>query len=321
MAKDVGEEIKKSRPNIADSSIKAYVANLNKLKKMFESDDYDFLKDIDKVKDKLSHLTDNTKRNYYDAIIIYLMAIDGDKDTIKEYGDMRDELNKKYEDEQASGKISDKQKENFVEMEDLEKMIADMDKEIKSKKLKKKENLTSKERALVQVFVLFSLYTRLPLRNDVSEMSAITKREYNKLSDKEKKEHNYLVVNKADMFMVLNKYKTSKKYEENKIDIGKDLEKILRMWIRMEGMGILFKSSTGKPLSRNAISQLMIKTTKKYLNKSISTTMIRKIYLSSKYANVKEDMEKDAKIMGHDVSTQQKVYVKKGQEDSQSQDS
>ena len=29
MVKDVAEEIKKSRPNIADSSIKAYVSNLN----------------------------------------------------------------------------------------------------------------------------------------------------------------------------------------------------------------------------------------------------------------------------------------------------
>ena len=322
MANTMSKEIKKSRPNIADSSVKAYVANLEKLKKLSDSDDLmKIVKSLDKVKELLVDKTSNTQRNYFNAIIIWLMAVDGDKDLIKEYGDIRDELNKKYEDEQASGKISDKQKENFVEMEELTKMVADMDKEIKSKKLKKKEELTAKERALVQVFVLFSLYTRLPLRNDVSEMGAITKREYNKLSDKEKKEHNYLVVNKADMFMVLNKYKTAKKYEENKIDISKDLEKILRMWIRMEGMGILFKSSTGKALSRNAISQLMIKTTKKYLGKSISTTMIRKIYLSSKYADVKEEMEKDAKVMGHDVSTQQKVYVKKGQEDSDSQDS
>ena len=322
MANTMSKEIKKSRPNIADSSIKAYVYNLEKLKKLSDSDNLmKIVKSIDTVKELLVDKTSNTQRNYFNAIIIWLMAVDGDKDLIKEYGDIRDELNKKYEDEQASGKISDKQKENFVEMEELTKMVADMDKEIKSKKLKKKEELTAKERALVQVFVLFSLYTRLPLRNDVSEMGAITKREYNKLSDKEKKEHNYLVVNKADMFMVLNKYKTAKKYEENKIDISKDLEKILRMWIRMEGMGILFKSSTGKALSRNAISQLMIKTTKKYLGKSISTTMIRKIYLSSKYADVKEEMEADAKIMGHDVSTQQKVYVKKAQEDSDSQDS
>ena len=257
MAKDVGEEIKKSRPNIADSSIKAYVANLNKLKKMFESDDYDFLKDIDKVKDKLSHLTDNTKRNYYNAIIIYLMAIDGDKDTIKEYGDMRDELNKKYEDEQASGKISDKQKENFVDIKEVEKMLNSMEEEIRSKKLKKKEELTPKEKALIQVYVIFSIYIRLPMRNDVAGMEAITKRAYNKLSEAEKKEKNYLVVNKGDMFMVLNKYKTAKKYEENKIEIPKDLEKILRMWLRVDGMGVLFKSSTGKELTRNAISSYL----------------------------------------------------------------
>ena len=315
MVKDVAEEIKKSRPNIADSSIKAYVANLNKLKKMFESDDYKFLKDIDEVKDKLSHLTDNTKRNYYNAIIIYLMAIDGDKNLIKEYGDMRDELNKKYEDEQASGKISDKQKENFVDIKEVEKMISEMEDEIRSKKLKKKEELTPKEKALIQVYVLFSIYIRLPMRNDVAGMEAITKRAYNKLSETEKKEKNYLVVNKGDMFMVLNKYKTSKKYEENKIDIPKDLEKVIRMWLRVDGMGILFKSSTGKELTRNAISQLLIKTTKKYMGKSISTTMLRKIYLSSKYSDVKEEMKKDAKVMGHDVETQQKIYVKTGQED------
>ena len=122
----------------------------------------------------------------------------------------------------------------------------------------------------------------------VAGMEAITKREYNKLNDTDKKAKNYLVINKNNMFMVLNKYKTAKKYEENKIDIPKDLEKILRFWIRVNGMGILFKSSTGKELSRNALSQLLIKNTKKYMGKSISTTMLRKIYLSSKYGEVKK---------------------------------
>ena len=45
--------------------------------------------------------------------------------------------------------------------------------------------------------------------------------------------------------------------------------------------------------------------------------MLRKIYLSSKYSNVKEEMEKDAHIMGHSVETQQKVYVKEKQEDEE----
>ena len=78
---------------------------------------------------------------------------------------------------------------------------------------------------------------------------------------------------------------------------------------------ILFVSSTGKPLTRNGISQLLLKTFKQRLGKNISTTMLRKIYLSSKYQNVKEEMEKDAHIMGHSVETQQKVYVKEKEED------
>ena len=314
------ELIKKARPNIKDNSIKMYVSNLEKLKKMFETDNYDFLKDDKKVLDKLSNLSDNTIRNYLNAILIYLMAInsEGDlDDEVKKYTELRDELNKKYEDNQASGNISEKQKANFVDIKEIYKMIEDMGKEIKDKKIKKKEDLTGKDKTLLMVYIIFNIYVRLPMRNDIAGMEAISKRQYNKISEDEKKEKNYLVVEKNKMQMILNKYKTSKKYEENKIDIPKDLEKLLRLYIRINGMGVLFTTSTGNPLSRNALSQLLIKTTKKYMDgKSISTTMLRKIYLSSKYADVKGEMEKDAKIMGHSVDTQQKIYVKNGAEES-----
>tara|TARA_R100000951_G_scaffold112128_1_gene112000 strand:- start:5629 stop:6603 length:975 start_codon:yes stop_codon:yes gene_type:complete len=316
------ETIKEARPNIKDNSIKMYVSNLEKLKKLFDSDNYDFLKDEKKILDKLKDLSDNTIRNYLNAILIYLMAINSDKkydDEIKIYTDLRDELNKKYEDNQASGTISEKQKANFVDISEIYKMIETMGKEIKDRKIKKKEDLTSKDKQLLMIYIIFNIYVRLPMRNDVAGMEAISKRQYNKLSEEEKKEKNFLVVEKSKMNMILNKYKTSKKYEENKIDIPKDLEKLLRLYIRINGMGTLFKSSTGTPLSRNALSQLLIKTTKKYMDgKSISTTMLRKIYLSSKYSDVKEEMEKDAKVMGHSVETGQKYYVKKKEDDEES---
>jgi len=81
-------------------------------------------------------------------------------------------------------------------------------------------------------------------------------------------------------------------------------------------MGVLFKSSTGKPLSRNSLSQLLLKTSKKYMGKSISTTMLRKIYLSSKYANMKEELEKDNKVMGHSKEVAMDTYIKKPQKES-----
>ncbi len=313
------ETLKKSRPNAKESTIKMYSSNLLKLQKLMDTDNFKFLEKPDNVKDKVSELHFTTQRNYYNAVIVYLMAVRDKKEDplIEEYVEIRDTLNKKYEDEQATGVISDKQKNNFVDISEVNNMINDMATEIKNRKIKKKEDLTPKDKSLLQSYILFNIYTRLPLRNDVSLMEAINKRSYNKLSEEDKKEKNYLVVNKNKMFMVLNNYKTSAKYKELDIDIPKDLEKLLRLYIRVNGMGVLFKSSTGKPLSRNALSQLLLKETKKRMGKSISTTMLRKIYLSSKYGKVKEEMEADAKIMGHSTGVAQSVYIKKEQEEEE----
>ena len=308
------EQIKSSRPNIKDSTIKMYESNLNKLKSMFDSDDFKFLKDFDKVMDKLETRHFTTIRNYLNSVIIYLMAINSDKkqDTLlKKYQDKRDELNQQYEDEQTSGKISEKQSKNFVPLKDVVDMINKMGNDLKG--FKKKE-LTAKDKMLLQIYIIFQIHVRLPMRNDLSEMEAITKRAYNKLSLENKKAKNYLVVEKGKMFMVLNKFKTSSKYEELRFDVPKDLEKLLRSYLKINGMGVLFKSSTGKALSRNQISQLLIKYSKRYIGKSISTTMLRKIVLSDKFGELKKEQEKMASITGHSVATMNSVYVKEGQD-------
>lgn len=314
MAEDLKATIKKARPNVKDNTIKKYEADLKKLKTMFETDDWDFLDKPQDVKDKLEGKHFTTQRNYFNAIIILLMALDKKKELIQEYTDIRDSLNKQYEDDNATGVISEKQKANFVKLEELQKMISEMDSEIKSKKLRQKETLTPKEKNLVQTFILFSIYTRLPMRNDVAGMEIITKRKYNQLTEDQKKDTNYLRLDKGSLKFILNDYKTSKKYKEKVLDIPKDLEKLLRFYMRvnkLENGSVLFTSGTGKPLTRNALSQLFIKTSKKYLDKSISTTMLRKIVLSDKFGDLKEEMEKMADIAGHSTDVMSDVYIKK----------
>jgi len=309
------ETLKKSRPNAKDTTINMYASNLMKLMKLMEADSFKFLSKPDKIEDILKELHYTTRRNYLNAIVVYLMAEeDKNEDLIDKYTELRDELNKKYEEEQATGVISDKQKDNFVDISEITKMIEQMGQEIKDKNLYRKENLSPKERGLLQVYVIFNIYSRVPLRNDVAGMEAITKTTYNKLTEEDKKEKNYLVSTKSSMFMVLNRFKTQKKYGELVFYLQKDLEKILRQYLKINGMGVLFKSGTGKPLTRNALSQLLIKTSKKYMDKSISTTMLRKIYLSSKYSDVKDEMAKDSAIMGHSTEMQSKVYIKKPQD-------
>ena len=310
---DAGTSIKKARPSLKPNTIKQYEINLTKLKKLFDSEDYTFLNEPDKVMDKLSYLHYTSQRNMLNAIIVLLMALNADKKydkLLEEYGSKRDAFNSDYVDSQKDGKISDKQAPNFTTTEELYKMINRMGDDLKL--AKDKDNLSIKEKSLLQAFILFNIYVRLPMRNDVAGMIAINKRTYNKLSADDKENDNYLVVGKDNMFFVLNKYKTSKKYEELKIEIPADLKKVLRYYLKINGMGVLFVSSNGEPINRNGLTQLLIRYSQKYMDgKKISTTILRKVYLSSKYSDVKDEMAKDAKMMGNSVGTQQSVYVKK----------
>ena len=281
--------------------------------KLFNEDNLKFLSKVEEVKDKIKHLHFTTQRNFYNAIIVYLRASDPENGDIKEYDLIRNELNELYRTENEKGTISTKQSDNFVDIEVLRGMITKMENEIKDQKLKKKEKLTPKEKTLLQVYTIFSILLQIPLRNDLSGMETITRTEYNNLTEKNKEDGNYLVIYKNKLEFILNEYKTSRKYKEKIISISKDLEKIIRMYIKKNDTKVLFTSSTGKPYTRNALSQLLLKTSQKYLGKNISTTMIRKIVLSDLFADSKKKQEEMAEITGHSVSTMNNVYVKEKQ--------
>ena len=321
-SKNLVDDIKKSRPNIKENTIKQYEVNLRKLQKIYDTEGYDFLSKPDDVMDKLKDLHYLSQRNMLNAIIVLLMALNHDEkydELLTTYGDLRDELNDKYSDEQKSGVISDKQSKNFTDIESIYKMINDMAEDLKPIKKKSKDDITKKESQLLQAYVLFNIYSRMPMRNDVAGMMVINQAAYKKLSEDEKKENNYLVVpSKGNIYFVLNKYKTSKKYQELDLPIeDKDLRRILRYYLKMSGIekgGILFKTSTGKPLTRTELSKVLLKYSQKYMGKSISTTLLRKIYLSSKYGDMKKELEKDNKVMGHSKAVALDTYVKEAKE-------
>ena len=194
-------------------------------------------------------------------------------------------------------------------MDELRAFVEKIRVDLNIPKLKKKDTIPEKEKKLLMVYVILSILIENPMRNDLSQMKIIVgKKGYNNLSDQDKKDSNYLVVEKNNLKFILNDYKTSKKYAEKIINISKPLEKIIRMYMRINKLGngdILF------PISRNGISQLLIKTSKKYINKNISTTIIRKIVASHLLKDVKEIEQKLSNKMGTDIATIKSVYVKK----------
>lgn len=311
------EAIKEARPNLKDSSINIYVRNLNKLKKIFNENDYKFLEnyeDVEKILENLSYLT---VRNYYNAIIVLITALNGfDDELVDQYTVMRDELNEKYNKQNTeTNKISSKQEQNFITYNEVVDMLNKMADDLRILKIKQKKDIGVKERTLLQIFVIFNIYLHIPLRNDVVDLIKIQKREFNKKTDDDKKENNYIVFENNNMFFSIGKYKTDKTYSTKIIEIPKELQKIIRFWKRISiynDSEYLFLSATGKKLTRNELSQLMIRFSKLYLNDKaqLSTTMMAKITMSHHLGELKKKQEEMSKQRGTSINTINNIYIK-----------
>lgn len=307
-------EIKKVKPDIKDTTLTAYVNQLSKLKSLFNAKNYDFILEPEDVYKKLdeSVKSDLTKKNYITPIMV-LLRTQGDKykDLIETYNKKIKSISENYSKQNKEGVISEKQKPNFISYAELEKYIKKIKKDITP--LKKATFITSQDRDLFQIYMMLEFLIRYPLRNDLSGMKLLTKTEFNKLKEKTE---NYLVKEKNKMIVYLYEYKTNKNYGEIKFEMDKSMKTIFNMYIkRMEikNGDYLLQQVRDKslPLSRNKISQMLIANSQKYIGKNISTTMIRKIVVSEKFSKYKDEQELLAGIMGHDVVTQNKIYVKK----------
>lgn len=308
---NITELIQKSRPNLKESTIKQYERQLKTLQNIFDTDNFDFIDDIEKVKSALSEKHFTTQRNFYNSIIVLLNAQNKDKELIDKYTAIRDELNQQYLEQQQTGKITEKQKPNFVSKDEILNMIKTMEKNIKKNKLKSKNDLTTNDIVLLTEYTLFNFLIHLPTRNDMAGMKYINKTIYNKTTTEDKT--NYLVKDKSKMFIVLNDYKTKGTFGRKVLDVPKSLEKVLKMFIKttQKDFGdVLFVNTRGEAISRNGISQFLLKTSQKYLDKNISTTMMRKIIFSNEFAEKNKIQKKLSDVAGHSVETQNLIYVK-----------
>lgn len=305
--------LKKFKPDLSDKSLKVYNNTINKILKDLDGcDDLECLKDTKKVIKYLDSkdVSFLTKRNYYNTIIVFLQAKNKPENIIKIYQDKRDKLNDEYTEFQKSGKKSEKQEKSWATLEELNDVKNKL--RIETDKINKKDDYTKKDLQTVQNYFILTFYLNTPLRNDLNNTKVIKLNQYNKLSEEEKKESNYMVYGSKN-FLSLSQYKTAKKYGLKKIDLSNDIIKAFRLWYDKFNPNkeyLLINLNTKEPMTSHQLTLTLTKLFKKYLNKNISTTMLRHIVLSEKFGDVKQEMKEMADKMGHDVNTQQNIYVK-----------
>ena len=265
--------------------------------------------DHETVLGKLEHYKDTTRKNILNVVVVVLKNDDSEEgqDAFKVYEKERDTYNEMYQHMVASHKKTESQKKNWVDWPDYIKMVETLHKHTTS--LKTTSEWSMPDKMWFQDYLVALLYQHYPLRNDFIAW-VIGKWDYNKLSNQDTKDTNYLVVDKG-FTLVINEYKTSKRYGHKEIRIeDAQVKRALRKWLKQNDSGYLLINSHNKPMQANGVSKLLSRVGQQQLSKNLGSSLLRHSYLSHKYPKEQaEEKKKDADLMMHSEAMQQ-AYIK-----------
>ena len=264
-----------------------------------------FLHNIDNIrkyfqKNKLS-LT--SQKSYLGAINTILKA-SGKSSDIKAIDGYKNFFNSEQLQELKPDEKTDKQENNWISWDNVleikqklyEKAKQSFDDDITPSK--------SSYNNILKNFIL-SLYVNLQPRRSLDYSSMKIQ------SDNEQMDANtnYLT---TDYHFVFNNYKTKDKYGQYNVDISENenLMNDLKMYLAVRkdnNDNMLLVKQNGNSFNQvNDITRLL----NKIFGSNISVNMIRTIFVTSKYSDVKKEQQSDAYAMGHSVNIQQNVYNK-----------
>jgi hypothetical protein len=289
--------------NITDSSFKLYLNNLKRLNDGGDIKNYNFLKDEKVIMTKIEKYKPNTQRSYIISIVSLLKQEPKQKKLYDVYYKILIDFNKKLKENTEK---SEKQIENWITQDEVKKIYDDLHSEVlttlKPRKCSDYNKLLS--------FVVLSLYVlNAPRRNKDYQDMLIT---INYNDEKDKKFNYFDIINKKFYF---NNYKTQSTYKCQEIPVSEELYNILTMFLKYHPLNKELKKNDiyllvdcdGKPLlSNNAITRIL----NKIFDKKIGSSMLRNIYLTTKYSLSNKEKKEDATAMGNSVGVIDSNYVK-----------
>lgn len=299
--------------NINETSINLYLRNLEKLNDDEPLKNLKFLSPTSTIIDKLVNYKPNTYRGYLISICSSL-HFETSKPMTKlynEYYDLLIKINKELKEKEKDQEKTPTQKDNWMEWQEVKGVHENLEKEV-NKFADAKEINQHKYNVLLEYVILSLYYYIAPKRNqDWTLMNVIYKEEPNLSAG-----NNYYDV--SDEKFIFNKYKTSKTHGELTEKVPPELKSILETYFKFHPLikGKKITKTTNVPLlvyydgkdfsSVNSITRIL----NKVFGKKVGSSMLRHIYLSSKYGEVSKEMKEDAKNMGHSTAVQANTYIK-----------
>ena len=312
---------------LAESTASAYIKALYMLNGKAPFKALTFLKKTEEIEKKIGEYADNTQKALL-STITSVLGLFKDKPTYKKvYQHYHDKMMGKAKEMRETGgeksEKTEKEEANWLDWDEVQKTAHSLKEEIG--KFATAKHISPEQFQRLLDFVVLSLYTNIQPRRNKDYLNMYVHHESKKhpaptLPSESK---NYLVVrgkpsNPVPVEFIFNSYKTAKKYGQQRIPIPNTAEAPLgdaiTTYLRQHPLVKGNKSKTteykflvlpdGSPIAAgNAITRIL----NRVFGKKIGSSMLRHIFLSSKY-DVKE-MEADAEAMGHSI-TEQRNYLR-----------
>ena len=318
------EEVKQSR-NVRDTSIALYKRHLNKLAMDITGKEYEnekFLKTkADEIIKYLDDKSNSVRRNFSASIMVALSPkqknspTDEYRGVYERYAKLLTEGQAKYLESKKDNKMNSKEEKNWMNFDEVISLRDNLSKKLKKEGIKMTSTDISKSNFdLLQQYLVLSLYTmQAPRRNEYATMKIINKKEYLDLDKEDLKKNNYLVnLSKTNKLFSYGSDKVKSKIEggSNTVNITKELNSVLNLWLHFnKSDNLLVTQQGGMGMTKNQLTLLLNRIFKP---KMISTSMLRKIYLTNMFGDEAERNNKKQKIaeeMNHGTGVQN-LYIK-----------
>ena len=286
---------KRDKP-IGESSQKLYARNLFKLNDSKEVTDLNFLKDMKHVLGIIQDYKPTTQRSFIISACVVLK--NSNEKLYQQYYELLTTMNNGLK---VRTEKTETQEDNWMSQAEIEDKLKSL--EVNKKITNKKEYAQMLHHLILSLYVLQAPrrnidYCLMKLSNDMTDTS------FNYLDLKNKR-------------FIFNNYKTDHKYNTIEIPIEPDLMGVIQSYLKHHPQKSKLKNKKhdvhflvwidGEPINKSGdITKIL----NKIFGRNIGSSMLRNIYLSSKYSGMMKSLKEDTAHMGTSVDVALNTYIK-----------
>jgi hypothetical protein len=291
---EIAERIRHNKPDIADSSVKTYASVINNLAKKMGKDVSWLTKHTKSVLTFLKDMKPSSRKTILASLIVYMGTKGSGIEDLRKQ--MMDDISS-YNADLKNQSRSDKDKENWIEWGDVLGLFKARWKH--DSHLLTQAKLSKPDQTRLMELVLLAVYTLIPPRRSEDYCQF-------KLRDIDKEKDNYM----DDSGFVFTTYKTAKKYGKQVVKIPKKLRQIITAVSNRDDWGdYLLKDTRGGRVTPAKLTAYM----NHIFGKKVSSSLLRKSFLSTKYKNIPalKELDQVSSDMGNSLGVALTNYVKK----------